>query len=190
MYGGRDVFTQLPALAARSERQSGILTRRQLAAYGVDNKDVDAHGEGSALGSARSAPRRHALRPADVRGSALGGSAQRGSRMPACAPGVRLQQWGLRGWDRDRVHVVVARGQTPEPLPWVQVHESRRHGPEDLIRPESRPPTHDVARATVDAAAWERVGAVGVRAAGRRRCNSDLTTADRSATAPSTWRGG
>ena len=66
-----------------------------------------------------------------------------------------MPQWGLRGWDRDRVHVVVARGQTPEPLPWVQVHESRRHGPEDLIRPESRPPTHDVPRATVDAAAWE-----------------------------------
>ncbi len=41
------------------------------------------------------------------------------------------------------------------PLPFVRVHESRRHTQVDIVGRLGLPPTHDAARAAIDTAAWD-----------------------------------
>ncbi len=90
-----------------------------------------------------------------------------------------LQTWGLRGFERPDVHVVLARGSAVVPaprlpatrvdglrtgptgrpvagiaVPRVVLHESRRHLPEDVVTSPSGHPSHTPARAVVDAGAW------------------------------------
>ena len=81
-----------------------------------------------------------------------------GPRAALCA-WTALQQHGLRGYERDEVHLVVPRGERPVGLGResgvrVVVHESRRHLPDDVVRRTGHPPVHRPARAVVDAAAW------------------------------------
>jgi hypothetical protein len=155
MYAGRNVMSQIPLLAALAQRQSGVLTRDQLAGLGIDNKAIAAHraaGRWSTFGPVIVVTHQGPLSLAAQRWAATLNS---GPSAGLCA-WTALAQWGLRGWDRDLVHVVVPRGATPYPLRWVQVHESRRHAAEDLIRPGRQPPAHSVARAAVDAGAWDR----------------------------------
>ena len=95
----------------------------------------------------------------------------------AIAAWSALGSWGLRGWKRDRLHIVVARGQRADRHPWLVIHESRRAHTEDIVRGEG-PPVHRVERAAVDAAAWQPSWrtAAGLMAA---VVQQELTTPDR-----------
>jgi len=66
-----------------------------------------------------------------------------------------LELQGLGGWHRDPIHLVVPRGARPDRHPWLVVHESRRLREEDVVDAGGLP-VHSVARAAVDAAAWQR----------------------------------
>jgi len=124
MYGGRDALLRLPVLAELAGRQSGILTRRQLLTHGVDSHAVTAQvvaGRWAVLGPVVVITHRGPLVAAGRLWAAV---LNAGPSAGLCA-WTALAQWGLRGWERDPVHVVVPRGQTPCALPWVQLHESR-----------------------------------------------------------------
>jgi hypothetical protein len=92
-----------------------------------------------------------------------------------------LDEWGLVGWQRDATHVIVSRGCAPPPLPvefgTVQVHESRRHSPEDVAI-HGGLSLHVPPRAAVDAGAWSTSprSACGILAA---VVQQGLTTPDR-----------
>jgi hypothetical protein len=91
----------------------------------------------------------------------IAGPARRWVAVLTGGEGAALGSWtalelhGLVGWQRPALHIVVARGRHVTPLPGLVVHESRRHGPADVVR-RSGLPTHTVERAAVDAAAWSR----------------------------------
>jgi hypothetical protein len=53
-----------------------------------------------------------------------------------------------------QVHLVAARGAAPDRHPWLNVHESRRLRDDQVDRVAGLP-VHTVARAAVDAAAWQ-----------------------------------
>ncbi len=82
-----------------------------------------------------------------------------GPRSALCAWSA-LEVWGLVGWERPRVHVVVPRGGTPPALAWSRTHESRRHTADDVRHREGLA-LHAVERAAVDAAAWSPTGRAG-----------------------------
>ena len=70
-----------------------------------------------------------------------------GATAAACA--------GLRGFDDDRVHVVVDRASEIRTPSWVRVHNSRRFGVGD-VNPAARPPRTRAGRSLIDTAAWSR----------------------------------
>lgn len=154
VHAGAKVFEQLPGLEQRSRRQAGVLTRAQLAAYGVDSHAVAAQvvaRRWATIGPVLVVMHRGPL----TRSAHLWAAVLNAGPAAGLSAWTALQQWGLKGWDRELVHVVVPRGQTPAPLVGVQIHESRRHSIDDLLRPEGRPAAHDAPRAAIDAAAWE-----------------------------------
>ncbi|MGH8969600.1 MAG: hypothetical protein ACRDV1_06585 [Actinomycetes bacterium] len=180
MSGRRDVFERVPALVELRDAQSAVCLRSQLSRLGIDSEDVSRHVDnlrwqtlGPLLVVLHSGPLPKAAR----RWAALLNSG------PCAALGAwtSLEEWGLRGWERDPIHVVVARGADPPPLPAevgaVVIHESRRHGEQDL-REKGGLRLHSVERAAVDAGAWARSdrSACGVLAA---VVQQRLTTADR-----------
>lgn len=84
---------------------------------------------------------------------------------------------GLRGFDPDVVHIVVAHDSHAGFPEWIRVHESRRFTPAD-IDAAAAPPRTVFDRSVIDAAAWSR--------SPRRACailcaavQQRLTTADR-----------
>lgn len=60
---------------------------------------------------------------------------------------------GLRGFEPDNVHIVVAHNTHTRTPDWIRVHESQRFTPTD-IRRGSGPPRTSIARSVIDAAAW------------------------------------
>ncbi|WP_233275892.1 hypothetical protein [Isoptericola variabilis] len=66
-----------------------------------------------------------------------------------------LEVHGIENWFREPIHVVVPRGATPDRHPWLTVHESRRLRDDHVVEVDGLP-VHTVARAAVDAAAWQR----------------------------------
>lgn len=155
MYAGRRVLAELPELARLVQRQAGVLTRAQLTSFGITSHAVDRHLDAARWKSVGPVLVITHCGPMDRAGRAWAAVLNAGPSAGLCSWSA-LSQWGLRGWDRDQWHVVVPRGHKPPPLGWVRLHESRRHSEADLIRPDARPATHDVHRAAIDAAAWER----------------------------------
>ena len=66
-----------------------------------------------------------------------------------------MQIWRIRGFETDRVHVVIVRGAKVMPVDDVEVvvHESRRFSCDDTVRGPVAPVTR-LARCVVDAAVW------------------------------------
>jgi len=60
---------------------------------------------------------------------------------------------GLRGFESDDVHIVVAHNTHTRIPDWVRIHESRRFTPAD-IRRGAGPPRTSIARSVIDAATW------------------------------------
>ncbi len=136
--------------------QRGVVSRDQLRMVGLCWQHVEHHLHAvrwTALGPNVVALENGILDAEQLRWAAVLAA---GPRAALCA-WTALEQQGLRGYERDAVHVVVPRGERPvgigRPRAQVVVHESRRHLPDDVIRGHG-PPTHRAARAALDAAAW------------------------------------
>lgn len=105
----------------------------------------------------------------------------------ACLAGLTAAEvGGLRGWERDSIHVLVAHGARVPPLPGLIVHESKRFSTAD-IHPAGMPPRTRLPRAFAHAAAgWS---APSTRAGSSRRefsnDSSGLTICGRSWRPPS-----
>lgn len=183
MTGRRDVFERVPGLAELGAAQSDVCLRSQLGRLGVDSQAISCHVEQlrwRPVGPLLVVLHRGPL-PRNARHWAVLLNAGERAVLGAWSA---LAEWGLRGWGRDATHVVVARGSDPPPLPaavvgTVVVHESRRHGEQDIqVRHGLR--LHSVERSAVDAGAWSLTdrSACGVLAA---VVQQRLTVADRIA---------
>jgi hypothetical protein len=154
MTGTRRVYVEVPGLLDRLRRQHRTITRSQLAGLGVRHEHVSHHLRalrwrslsGTVLVTHRGPLSRSAQRWAAVLG------APRGSVLGAWSA---LELHGLSGWHREPIHLVVVRGATPDRHRWLVVHESRRLRDDHVVTVDGLP-VHTVARAAVDAAAWQR----------------------------------
>jgi len=154
MTGSRDVYMKVPVLREIIRRQHGVVTRTQLAALGVGHHEVACHLAAlrwRALSEQVIVTHRGPLHRAGRRWAAVLG-APRGSVIGSWSA---LEVDGLQGWHREPIHLVVPRGAYPDRHPWLVVHESRRLRDEDVVDAGGLP-VHSVARAAVDAAAWQR----------------------------------
>ena len=153
MSGSARAFDEVPGLRALVRRQAGVVSRSQLAALGVTDGHIRSH----------IAARRWRTVSGTLVVTHLGPLTLEARHWPAVlgAPEdsvlgahTALTVLGLSGWERDRVHLVVARGAKVAPQPWLVVHESRRLRDADVRRIRGLP-FHSVERAAVDAAAWQ-----------------------------------
>lgn len=163
--GAADIFERSPRLAQLALEQCGAVSRRQLAALGVTPQHVQNQVEQGRWQVVT--PVVVVLHTGPVADRAIWWAAvlNAGESGALCA-WTALQAWGLTGWERDVVHVVVPRGADPFPLRGVKVHESRRHSTTD-VRLRNGMRIHSVERAAIDAGAWSRSSraACGVLAA-------------------------
>jgi hypothetical protein len=100
----------------------------------------------------------------------------------ALASHTALEIAGFTGFAREasRIHVVVPRGARCAPLPGLQVHESRRLDPDDVVLDKGLART-GTARSALDAAAWQaspRFACALVAAVAQQRLCSTLDLAD------------
>ena len=141
-------------MAAVVDRQAGVLTRRQLREFGFGWADVE------------SAVRRSVWRDLGRNVVVLHNAAltldQRNwvavllPGKPAALAGLSAgTAAGLRGFDPERVHLVVAHATGIRPPSWVKLHESRRLSP-DHVNWSASPPRTRTARSVIDAATWSR----------------------------------
>jgi hypothetical protein len=161
-------------LAAQQEQ---ILSREQLAGYGVrrDHIRVELRAQRWQLIGCRAVVLHtgHLTEPQRWWAAVLNA----GETAALCGI-TAAQVHGLRGFDAERVDVVVPRGTRYHPLAWVRVHESRRYLPGRDLHPVRRPPTVGAERALIDAAVWAsraRWGCALLAAGVQQR----LTTAER-----------
>ena len=144
-----------PRLPRILHLQHGVVTLEQLAAAGVGYPQVRAHvaarrwqrfGDQCVLTHNHAPTRRQWMWIAvlDYRGLA------------ALAGLTALEVGGFRffGREAELIHVVIPRGATYHRFPDVTVHESRRFGPEDVVRTHGFPTT-SLARSALDGAAWQ-----------------------------------
>jgi hypothetical protein len=136
--------------------QAGVCSREQLAAVGINADRVDDHVNArrwTPLGPTVVVLHRGPLVSRARRFAALLHCGERA----ALSAWTALDEWGLAGWDRAATHVIVSRGCAPPLVPTeigpVQVHESRRHRPEDVAVHRGLR-LHVPSRAAVDAGAW------------------------------------
>lgn len=148
-----------------ARNQAGLISRAQLHEHGVGPAIVNAQVAADrwrAVGSIVVATFTGPLLVEATRWAAL---LNAGPAAALCGRSA-LEVRGLTGWPSDMVRVIVDRGATPERLPGVKLHESRRHRGSDVSGVNGLA-CHSVERAAIDVASWcqsERT-AVGVLAA-------------------------
>jgi hypothetical protein len=137
-----------------AQRQAGVLARSQLAGGGLTAHDVET--------AVRARRWRTFGRNVVVLQNAPLTASQREwvavllPGKPAALAGLSAATAaGLRGFEPDRVHVVVAHATEAGAPAWVKLHESRRFSECD-INPVMYPPRTRAARAIVDGATWSR----------------------------------
>ncbi|WP_148220758.1 hypothetical protein [Xylanimonas cellulosilytica] len=168
-----DVVVGLRELLAR---QHDVVTRRQLESLGVTKDHVRTQVAGARWRTVTDqvivTHRGPLVRQTMLWIAVL--SAPAGSAIGAY---TALEGFGLRGWMREPVHLVVRRGTTMSRHPWLTVHESRRLADEHVTTVHGLP-VHLPERAAVDAAAWQPSWrtAAGLMAA---VVQQGLTSADR-----------
>jgi hypothetical protein len=134
--------------------QQGLSTRLQLQALGLSRRHIDAQLDGGrwrALNEhvivTHNGPLTFAQRLWAVDLSAPG--------LHAMAGRTAMQMWGVTGFETQTVQLLVPRGGHVLPVAdvAVEIHESRRFGPDDVVHGRA-PQLVRLARAAVDAAAW------------------------------------
>jgi len=162
-----------PPLAERARAQAGCLSRSQLRAYGVD-ADAERLRVGSG-GWQRVGPCVVLLHGGPVGREARLWAAVLTTPSAALGAWTALEVHGLRGWERDVVHLVADAGRGRRRAPGTRLSTTTRPA---VVRLRRGLPVHDVPRAAVDAAGTcSTVRAAGglVAAVVQQR----LTTADR-----------
>jgi hypothetical protein len=149
--GGRLVAVP-DELAHLAERQHGVLHRGQLRRHGIGLAQVRAAVAArrwQLVGRAVVVMHNAALtqRQREWTAVLLPGKPAALAGLSAAAAG------GLRGFEPDDVHILVAHNTHTRIPDWVRVHESQRFAPTD-IRRGAGPPRTTIARSVVDAAAW------------------------------------
>jgi hypothetical protein len=147
-----DLVAVSTVLARTAARQCGVLTRNQLRAYGVADSQVRA---------AVAAQRWRSIgRHVVVLHNGPLTAAQRHwvavllpGKPCALAAASAATAAGLRGFEPERVHVVVRHATHVAAPTWVKLHESRRFSAADIHHIEGLPTT-SAARSIVDAATW------------------------------------
>src|SRR3954451_17000009 len=143
-----------PAYDDPLRAQCGVATRSQLRRLGWTEWQIEAQIEG----------RRWRLLNEHVVATPNGPltPSQRVWAVDLSAPGLHgmagltaMQMWGVTGFETDTVQMLVPRGGHVLPVAdvIVEIHESRRFGPDDVVHGRA-PQLVRLARATVDAAAW------------------------------------
>jgi hypothetical protein len=170
---------ELAELAELAGTQAQVLTREQLACFGVRYWHIRAQVRARRW---RLVGRRCVV----LNRGDLGADARRwvavlelGQGAALCAE-TAMQAVGMTGFEVDPIHVVVRRGSRIRAFPWLVVHESRRFDPNRDAHPSALPRRVRVERAVIDAAAWSstpRRACAIVAAAVQQR----LTLADRLA---------
>jgi hypothetical protein len=139
------------ALAQLAEPQCGIVTRDQLLAHGLSVQQIATAiraGRWRALGRRVVVLHNAALTHEQRQWAAVLFPAK-----PTALAGLSAAAaGGLRGFEPERTHIVVAHDTRTNLPSWVKVHESRRFSPGDIA--EGSPPRTRIARSLVDAAAW------------------------------------
>ncbi|PRZ06513.1 hypothetical protein BCE75_10646 [Isoptericola sp. CG 20/1183] len=159
------MYTAVPGLMDLLRRQHMVLSRAQLSRLGVRHDHVACHLRAlrwrALSGTVVVAHRGPLTRPARRWAAVLGAPTT-----SVLGAWTALELHRLQGWHREPVHLVVDRGSAPDRYRWLVVHESRRLCDEHVTTREGLP-VHTVARAAVDAAAWQRSWrtAVGLMAA-------------------------
>lgn len=151
---GTDLLAVPPGLATVVDRQAGVLTRSQLREFGFDWATVE--------GAVRRSMWRELGRNVVVLHNAALTGAQRNwvavllPGKPAALAGLSaVTAAGLRGFEPERVHLVVAHATGIRAPSWIKVHESRRLS-SDHVNWLAAPPRTRSARSVIDAAAWSR----------------------------------
>ena len=151
---GSDLVAIPRTLAALAERQCGVLTRRQLAAAGfteprirraVEARRWRTFGRGVVVlhnGALTEAQREWVAVLLPDKPAALAGLSAATSA-------------GLRGFEPDQVHLLVAHDTQIRAPRWIKLHESRRFHAAD-INSTAAPPRTRAARALIDGATWSR----------------------------------
>lgn len=154
MSGRADALTTVSGLAPLARSQQMVCTREQLADLGVTGRHVD--NQIRARRWQHVAPHVVVLHNAPLsRPTSMWVALLAAPSNAVLGSWTALEQWGLRGWDRHEIHLVVARGQRWVRHPGVVIHESRRHDADDVTTRHGLN-LHSAARAAVDAAAWSR----------------------------------
>jgi hypothetical protein len=151
---GDDLLAIPDVLRAVFDRQDGVLTRRQLNGFGIDEPAI-----------------RHSVRARRWRTFGRTVVVLQNSPLtadqrlwvavllpdkPAALAGLSAATVaGLRGFEPEEVHILVAHGSDVRLPRWVKLHESRRFCAQD-IQQNSTPPRTRPARAVIDGAAWSR----------------------------------
>jgi hypothetical protein len=152
MYAATEPFPDLSALA---RTQLGVVHRRQFRACGASRAYVIAQLDANrwtAVGDnvvlLQNAP--------PIRAQPIWLAALDAPPPAALGSHTALELAGSEpfGAEATQIHLIVARGATPTPLPGVVIHESRRLREEDILR-SGGPPRTRPARSAVDAGAWQ-----------------------------------
>lgn len=151
---GADHLAVPAGLDYLAERQAGVLTRRQLATTGVTLHDVETATQARrwrtfgrnvvVLQNAPLTPQQRAwvavllpTKPAALAGLSAATAA------------------GLRGFEPDRVHILIRHATGVRVPSWIKLHESRRFSERDISN-SAAPPQTRTARSVIDAATWSR----------------------------------
>lgn len=140
-------------LADVSNRQCGVVTRRQLAARGIGSDDVRAQvraGRWQVIGR----------RVVVLHGGPLSATQQLWVHVLSQPPGAAVAgitasiAGGLRWMATEQTHVVLPAGLRPVTAPGLVPHLSRRFDPRSDIARTTGPPRTRVPRSVIDGALW------------------------------------
>jgi hypothetical protein len=138
-------------LAALVDLQDSVTTRRQLRDLGYDDDAIRAHVAAKRWQChGRSVVVLHNGPVSENQRRWIAVLAQ---HQGALAGITGAHEHGLTGFEEDTVHVLIAHGARPKPMPGVRLHIARGFNAADL-HPGRSLPTVRVERALVDAASW------------------------------------
>jgi very-short-patch-repair endonuclease len=144
----------VPGLRALAGAQGGVVRRDQLAALGVTDRHVRRQVEAqrwTTYGPHAVVLSTGVLTRAQRRAVAVA----HGGPQSVLAGLSALEHLGLRGWEREVVHVLVPRGARVLALPGVVGHQAGHLDAADIAS-RRWPACTSAARAAIDAASWER----------------------------------